>query len=637
MKSLAMGKTALKLTTAGTLAALLALSAPAYAQEGGAEPSPNAMTNLIRLLVEQKVITQDAGNALLAQAEGEAQVAQAKLAAATPPPVPEGGVRIGYVPQVVRDQIRDEVKAQVLADAQTQGWATPGRVPDWVNRVKITGDVRFRSQSNLYSKTNANDFIDFQRFNINGPTDYRGDADFNTLPLMNSRTNRISRLSLRARLGVEANLLPGVKAGIRLASGNDNGPVSTTDFLGGGFDKKDIWLDQAFISIAPVDFATLTFGRMPNPFVSGGRRETSAAATDALAAGSRDPLRFGVSDILFDEDLNFDGVAVTLDSGDWIGSGFNLAVTGGAFPFEYIGEDNPVTSFSKTDAGEKWIFGGQARLAWDGEDFGAKFAAGYFDFSKVRGQISEVCAPYLGEVECSTDYTRPAFLAKGNTLMYLRQIAVDPANPLGSPQPQFVGLVSDYNVLEIAGQVYANIGDDLRVSLSGTYVQNLAFDRKDICANSPLGIPLTNVTGVTVSIPVNASDPTGARTNTINFDPCTALPNSTAVNGGPLLARYESGGSAWMAQGWVGSKGLRKAGEWSVGLGYKWIEPDAVLDSLTDSDFRLGGTNAKGYIATGNFMLFDNLRVTGRYLSASEIYGNPLSIDVLQLDLVAAF
>lgn len=629
MKSLPNGKIALKLTCAGTMAALLALASPAQAQD----PSPNAMVNLIRLLVEQKVITQAAGDALLAQAETEAQAAQAKLAAAAPPPPPaDGAVRVPYVPQVVKDQIRDEVRQEVLAQAKTEGWATPGNVPDWVRRVKMTGDVRFRSQSALFARTNANDFIDFQRFNLNGPTDYQETADANTLPLLNTREDRISQLSIRARLGIEADLVPGVRAGIRLASGQDNGPVSTTGLLGGGFGKKNIWLDQAFIAISPTDFATVTFGRMPNPFVSGGQR-TNTTLTNLLLAGSRDPSRFGVSDLIFDEDINFDGVAMTLDSGGRLGSGLNLAVTGGAFPFEQLGDDDPVTAFDKTDAPSKWIFGGQARLAWNAEDFGAKLGVGYFDFYKVRGQISEPCLAYVGQVDCSTDYTRPAFVTRGNTLMYLRQIVADPSNRNFYPKPQFVGLVGDYNVLEVTGQLYANVSDDIRVSINGSYVKNLVFDRKDICANQPFGIPLTNVTGVTVSVPAT----TGGRTNVLNFNPCAALENSTSVDGGPLLASYDSGDTAWMVQGWVGSKGLRKGGEWSLGLGYKRIEPDAVLDSLADSDFHLGGTNAQGYIVTGNYMLFDNLRITGRYLSANEIYGNPLAIDVLQIDLVAAF
>lgn len=638
MKSLSKRKLAITAARVATTSAMMAIALPAFAQSdaetpgAAAEPSANAMVNLIRLLVEQKVITAEAGQALMMQAETEARGVQARMAATAPPPA-EGAVRVPYVPQVVKDEIRDEVRKEVLAQAKTEGWATPGNVPDWVGRIKVNGDVRFRSQSLFFSRNNANDFIDFQRFNANGPTDYQETADANTLPLLNSREDRISQLSIRARLGIEANLAPGVRAGIRLASGIDNGPVSTTGLLGGGFGKKSIWLDQAFITVAPTDFATLTLGRMPNPYVSSGRAFRNVR-TDLLVAGTRDPTRFGVSDILFDEDINFDGVALTLDSGERIGSGFNLGVTGGAFAFEQLGEDDPLTSFDKTDAPSKWIFGGQARFTWVDQDFGAKLAVGYFDFANVRGQISTPCLAYVGQVDCSTDYTRPAFLTKGNTLMYLRQIVADPSNPTFYPKPQFVGLVGDYNVLEITGQVYANIGEDMRFTLNGSYVKNLAFDRGDICANQPFGVPLTNVTGVTVAVPSGTS---GATTQALNFDPCRPLENSTSVNGGPLLARYESGDTAWMVQGWIGTTGLRKGGEWSVGLGYKYIQPDAVLDSLADSDFRLGGTNSQGYVVTGNYMLFDNLRLTGRYLSASEIYGNPLAIDVLQVDLVAAF
>lgn len=610
MNSLVHSKAARTLAATASLAALLTAT-PALAQTAAAEPSPNAMVNLIRLLVGQKVITAEAGEALLTQAQSEADAAQAKLAAAVPPPPAPGAVRVPYVPQAVKDEIRDEVRKEVLAQAQSEGWATPGAVPEWVDRIKITGDVRFRSQSNIYADGNANDFIDFASYNQNGPTDLLGSANFNTLPLLNTRQDRMNRLSIRARLGVEAQITKGVEAGLLLASGNNNGPVSVTTLLGGGFAKKDIWLDRAFVRVQPFDQLRLSFGRFENPFIT--------------------------DEILFDEDLNFDGVAARADSGDWLGSGLNLALTGGAFPFEYVGEDNPSTSVGKTRRNGKWIYGGEAALAWDGGDFGARLSAKYFDFSNVRGELSDVCSPYLGEVECSTDHSRPAFLAKGNTLMLLRRLAVDPADPLNSPQPQFVGLLQDYNILEASAEVHADIGEDLRFSLSGTFLKNLAFRRGDACANLPDGLPVTNITGVTVSVPVDPSNPTGSRTNVVNTNPCSSLANSTAVDGGPLVARYESGDTAWMVQAMLGSKALEKAGQWRVGAAYRRIEPDAVLDSLADSDFHLGGTNAQGYIVSGDYMIAKNLRLTGRYLSSNEIYGNPLSIDVLQIDLVAAF
>src|SRR3546814_10764910 len=49
---------------------------------------------------------------------------------------------------------------------------------------------------------------------------------------------------LRARLGMKAVIAPQWTAGIRIGTGSDNNPVSTTQTLGGGFGKKDIWLDQ---------------------------------------------------------------------------------------------------------------------------------------------------------------------------------------------------------------------------------------------------------------------------------------------------------------------------------------------------------------------------------------------------------
>ncbi len=81
----------------------------------------------------------------------------------------------------------------------------------------------------------------------------------------------------------------------------------------------------------------------------------------------------------------------------------------------------------------------------------------------------------------------------------------------------------------------------------------------------------------------------------------------------------------------------RKRWEWNVSAGYKYLEPDATLDAYTDSDFHLGGTNARGYIVSGSLGLFDNVWLMGRWLSASEVYGPPMAIDVVQLDLNAGF
>ena len=70
---------------------------------------------------------------------------------------------------------------------------------------------------------------------------------------------------------------------------------------------------------------------------------------------------------------------------------------------------------------------------------------------------------------------------------------------------------------------------------------------------------------------------------------------------------------------------------------YRYLQRDAVLDAFTDSDFHLGGTDTQGYRITGLYGLTKNLWMRARWMSATEIDGPPLSIDVLQVDLNAKF
>ena len=62
-----------------------------------------------------------------------------------------------------------------------------------------------------------------------------------------------------------------------------------------------------------------------------------------------------------------------------------------------------------------------------------------------------------------------------------------------------------------------------------------------------------------------------------------------------------------------------------------------LFRSFTDSDFHLGGTNAKGYVLGGEYGLRDGLSIGARWLSSNEISGEAFAIDVLQVDLQARF
>jgi len=70
---------------------------------------------------------------------------------------------------------------------------------------------------------------------------------------------------------------------------------------------------------------------------------------------------------------------------------------------------------------------------------------------------------------------------------------------------------------------------------------------------------------------------------------------------------------------------------------YKRIEPDAMPDGYNDSSFHQGGTNARGYILGGSYAFDRNTWLTARWMSSKEVYGEPLSIDSLQLEVNARF
>ena len=116
---------------------LLIASGTVHAQ---ATTGDSTMVKLIRGLIQSGALKKDVGEALLAQARAEAQATQqlqrqvAAQATAQPTQTaggvkPEpGDVRVPYVPQTVRDQIRDEVKTEVLAQAKSERWAAPDSI-----------------------------------------------------------------------------------------------------------------------------------------------------------------------------------------------------------------------------------------------------------------------------------------------------------------------------------------------------------------------------------------------------------------------------------------------------------------------------------------------------------------------------
>ena len=75
--------------------------------------------------------------------------------------------------------------------------------------------------------------------------------------------------------------------------------------------------------------------------------------------------------------------------------------------------------------------------------------------------------------------------------------------------------------------------------------------------------------------------------------------NSVAVNNrtGGGSGSFAGGDTAWYMGVNVGKPYslFNQRGDWNMGVGYRYVESDSVVDGFTDSNFGGGGTNMKGY------------------------------------------
>lgn len=547
-------------------------------------PSPNATINLIRLMVKKGLITQADADGLIAQADAEA--AQARKTAATQaasPPVDgaqPGDVRVTYVPQSVRNEIRDQVKQEVVAQAKSEHWATPNALPEWLDRISWSGDIKVRDESWLYSRSNSPYFIDYATLNRNGPFDINSISQGVNPPILNSQQNRMSLLDMQAHLGLHAKLGDTVSVGVRIGTGNDNSPVSTTQALGGGLVKKDLWLDRAWIRWQPVQWGSLTAGRMANPFLA--------------------------TDLIYSPELNFDGIAGQFKLP--VTDGIDGFATVGMFPIQYTGNNTPNQAFGydKNHSNERWLSAAQIGANWQiDDDMKWSAALAYYFYDGMRGKLSDPCLIYTGVNYCSTDDDAPAYMQKGNTVFLLRDIVPDPSSPSNYAQPQLVGLSYDYHLANFTTMFDFKIGQT-PARIQADYVRNMAYHARDALTRYANGL----------GTPVN------------NYQDSDS-PNET----GP----YKSGPVGWLVRGILGNPTPMAANDWNVTFGYKYLQPDAVLDGLTDVNFHLGGTNAKGFIFSADYGIATRTWLSARYYNAKQVYGSPLSIDVVQLEINAKF
>ena len=525
-----------KLIVTITLAAAVLTPCAAVADEREAlEHLRATTTNLINLLVQEGVLSKDKADALMHEAAASAKASAEKAAAAANAQqgdVDPKVVRVQYVPEFVKNQLRNEIKQEVMAKAQSEGWAYPGSIPEWMNRIAWEGDLRLRYEKDAYPDGNVTPF----NLKLQG------------IDSVNNTSEDRERWRIRARLGASIKVNDYFSGGIRMTTGSLDDPVSPNQTLannnGNGSGKFSFALDRAFIKYDPNSWSSVVGGRFANPWLS--------------------------TDLVWDPDLAFDGLAVALKPK--LSDSFKGFATLGAFPVQEV-----ETNGNDVLADDKWLYGAQAGFEWTSANKSAfKLGLAYYDFTNVQG---------VRNTPGSTAQNKTAvqFHQKGNTLFDI----TDPAILLLPGTTHLYGLASEFREVNLTGSLDIAVFNPVHVVLTGDYVKNVGFDENEVQARNPVS-------------------PVG-------------------------------GDTAWMAKVLVGMPETLNKNDWNVFAAYKRLETNSVLDSYSDSDFHLGGTNTQGWIAGANYGLDKNTWLTLRWLSADAIDGSTYSADVLLLDLNAKF
>jgi hypothetical protein len=430
---------------------------------------------LLDSLVEQGAITRTQADAAMQAIHTEQQTqgqAPASAPAQEPKPpaadeVPPGTVRVPYVPEFIREEIRQEVRddlhqqvvADVMQQARIEGWGTPGSLPSWLSTIKVRGDMRLRSEGDYFANGNIapppTGYVDFLKVNQAGGF---GKTDN---PFLNTSVDR-ERLRVRARLGVEARPAEGVLAGFRLSTGNPSIPVSTNQTLGNSLNRYSVQWDEVFLRYQANDaggepWLTVSGGRIANPWFS--------------------------TDLVWAPDLGFEGVAARLSTRL---PGSTTAprrwyLTAGAFPVQEI----------ELSSHDKWLYGAQL-----GVDLGAaggsslRVAAAYYYFANTTGQRNTLNSTVF-------DYTAPGFMQKGNLLYDIRN-DTDPATSLWA-------LAAAYHEVNVTAQYDLAMTGSLHSILTADFVKNIGYDEDSILART--GGAVARSQGFR-----SGSDPIGART-----------------------------------------------------------------------------------------------------------------------------
>jgi len=260
-----------------------------------------------------------------------------------------------------------------------------------MRRLRVFADARLRYQYIFYDEENFNE------------ENVRSNGRFLN-EILNTWADEQS-FKYRIRFGLESRNRY-FDAAIRLSTGNTTNPISTNATFGDYFNKDTVVVDQAYIKLKPWDFLSIYGGRMPNPWFS--------------------------TDLVWDSDLNFEGLALAV----------NKPVTEKITPFMTIGafplQQSNVTRLDDTSQHDKWLYAGQIGLKRkDAKGISAQIGLAYYYFSNITGELNET------GIDGATDWSMPRYTQYGNTWF--------PIDPLYDPAK--FGLASEFREADVTAML----------------------------------------------------------------------------------------------------------------------------------------------------------------------------------------
>lgn len=417
----------------------------------------DTVTDMVEALVASGALSRAKADQLLARARAKAAVAastappatspaavavvpaagvgvrsNAPATASAQPPVARPGVRsetaasdpvrVQYVPESVRNEITQQVKQQVVAQAREERWGEPGALPDWAERLRFSGDLRVRLQQDNFSGDNAPPAVLYDEYG----------SGTNYADTTNTTVDR-NRLILRARFGVAAIINDQWTSAIRFTTGNTLGPTSTSSTAGDASGRYQVKIDRAYMKWQPNSDVAFLAGRLPNPYLS--------------------------SEMMFAEELGFDGAAAS--------AGYSLNDQ-----VRFIGVAGAYALKENALGKDRWMSGLQAGVEWRSSPvFGMRVAFARYGFNNVAGEQDTV---NYGTASYALTQYEPGFRQKGNSLFRINDPVYDTASK------SIWGQASQFTVNALNFGFEAAHFDPIVIDLSGELIQNTGWDATDI-------------------------------------------------------------------------------------------------------------------------------------------------------------